>query len=316
MGTLVPSALRKHINSGQLDPVYLVLGADEYEKDEIVDTFESVVEEELRPFNVDRFDGLDAGSQSSKLSLGGVLGALQTLPMMAPKRVVIAQRAELLLQPKRESESTLRDLALLEEYLDDPAPTTTLVLIAERLDERRRISKSLKVSATVIQCGELKTQADAVRWITRQAKAAGVAMEPGAVRELSTRIGPDVRRLRGELDRLFLFASGQERISESDVREVAGAAVSLDDWAVTDAIQGGETATALRELALLIDGGAVPQMLLGQLAWVVRTRLSGQRLAPAIDAVFRADSDLKRSAAEPRVLLEKLVIKLCAAKVN
>ena len=316
MGTLAPSALRKHINSGQLDPVYLVLGADEYEKDEIVDAFESVVEEELRPFNVDRFDGLDAGSQSSKLSLGDVLGALQTLPMMAPKRVVIAQRAELLLHPKRESESTLRDLTLLEKYLENPAQTTTLVLIAESLDDRRRISKRLNDSAMVVRCGNLENVSDAAHWINRQAKAVGIAMEPGAVRELSSRIGPDVRRLRGELDRLFLFASGQDSVRESDVREVAGAAVSLDDWAVTKAIENGQTATALRELALLIDGGAVPQMLLGQLAWVVRTRLSGQRLAPAIDAVFRADSDLKRSAAEPRVLLEKLVIQLCAAKAN
>ena len=61
MGTLTPSALRQQIHSGQLESVYLVLGADEHEKDEISDTFESAVEEDLRPFNVDRFDGLDAG---------------------------------------------------------------------------------------------------------------------------------------------------------------------------------------------------------------------------------------------------------------
>ncbi len=316
MGALAPSALRRHIDSGQLAPVYLVLGSDEHEKDEIADTFESVVEEELRPFNVDRFNGLDAASQSSKVSLGDVLGALQTLPMMSPKRVVIAQRAELLLHPTRESETTTRDLALLGEYLDDPAQATILVLIAESLDDRRRISKQLKANATVIQCGELADVSDAARWINRQAKASGVAMEAEAVRVLASRIGPDVRRLRGELDRLFLFASGQERIRESDVHEVAGAAVSLDDWAVANAIEKGQTATALRELALMIDGGAVPQMLLGQLAWVVRTRLAGPRLVPAINFVFRADTDLKRSAADPRMLLEKLVIQLCTFKTN
>ncbi len=311
MGTLAPSALAKHINSGQLDPVYLVLGADEYEKDEIAGIFESAVEEELRPFNIDRFDGLDAGGQSSKVSLGDVLGALKTLPMMTSKRIVIAHRAELLLQPTRESETASHDLALLEDYLDDPAETTTLVLIAESLDERRRVSKSLKANATVIQCGALVDVSDAVRWINRRAKAAGIAMEADAVRKLARRIGPDVGRLRGELDRLFLFAAGQKGISASDVQEVVGAAVSLDDWAVTKAIEKGQTAVALRELALLIDGGAVPQMLLGQLAWVVRSRLSGPRLAPAIDLVFRADTDLKRSTTEPRLVLEKLVVELC-----
>ena len=44
METLVPSALLKQLKSGQFDPVYLILGADEHEKDEIVDAFEAVIE--------------------------------------------------------------------------------------------------------------------------------------------------------------------------------------------------------------------------------------------------------------------------------
>ena len=316
MNVLVPSAVLKQIKSGQLNPVYLILGADEYEKDEIVDAFEAVVEEDLRPFNVDRFDGMDAGSKSTKVTLADVLGALQALPMMTARRIIVVKRADLLLRSGPESEETTRNLALLKEYLDDPAPTAILVLTAESLDGRQGISKHLKSNATVIQCGVLEDPSDAERWLSRQAKAVGVAMEAEAVRELASRIGPDVRRLRGELDRLLLFTSGQERISASDVREIAGAAVSLDDWAVTKAIEKGQTATALRELALLIDGGAVPQMLLGQLAWVVRTRLSGPRLVPAINFVFRADKALKRSAVEPRVILEKLVVQLCSAKAN
>lgn len=313
MDALAPSALRKHIDSGKLDPVYLVLGTDEYEKDEIVETFESVVEEELRPFNVERFDGLDAVSQSPKLSLGNVLDGLQMLPMITSKRVVIVQRAELLLQPTRESETTSRYLALFEEYLGDPAQTATLVLIAESLDDRRRISKKLKATATVIECGKLEDVSGAARWINRQAKAAGVAMEADAVRELARRIGPNISRLRGELDRLFLFGSGQERISASDVLEVAGAAVSLHAWAVARAIEKRQTATALRELALLIDGGAVPHMLLGQLRYVAAENLKS---IAGIDAVFRADKALKRSAGEPRVVLEKLVVQLCTVKEN
>ena len=314
MGGLAPSALRNQIDSGQLDPVYLVRGTDEYEKDEIVETFESAVEEELRPFNVDRFDGMDA----AKVSVGDLLGALKTLPMMAPKRLVVVRRAEVLLKPPlSETDKTQKlDLELLEKYLDDPAHTTILVFIAEGLNGNWRISKKLKATATVIECGKLENESDAGRWISRQVKAVGVAMEAEAVRELASRIGPDVRRLRGELDRLLLFTSGQERISVSDVREVAGAAVSLDNWAVANAIEKGQTATALRELALMFDGGAVPQMLLGQLAWVVRTRLSGPRLVTAVNHVFRADKALKSSAAEPQVILEKLVVQLCTAKVN
>ena len=35
---------------------------------------------------------------------------------------------------------------------------------------------------------------------------------------------------------------------------------------------------------------------------------------PAVDALFRTDLDLKQSGGDPRVLLERLVVELCAGK--
>ena len=305
MGALTPAALRKQITAGQLDPVYLVLGADEYEKGELANEFEEAIEEELRPFDVERFHG-------GEVALSAVLDAVQTLPMMAPRRIVITLRAERFLQPKRESEAATRDLEAFEAYLGKPASTATLVLVAEGLDERRRISKRLLSRATVVRCGELEDVTDAQRWIRAQTKNAGVEAEPAAVRLLAGIVGPDIARLRGEVDRLLLYAAGQTRITVADVREVAGPSAAHDDWAVARAIERGSTAHALRELALVLDAGAVPYMVLGQLAWVARTRLAGARVGPAIEAVFRTDLALKRSAGEPRVLLERLVVTLCS----
>jgi DNA polymerase III delta subunit len=54
-------------------------------------------------------------------------------------------------------------------------------------------------------------------------------------------------------------------------------------------------------------------MVLGQLAWFVREKLADPRRIPAaIDALFRTDVDLKSSGGDPRVLLERLVVELCA----
>ena len=55
-------------------------------------------------------------------------------------------------------------------------------------------------------------------------------------------------------------------------------------------------------------------MLLGQLAWVARSRLDPARTGPAIDAVFRTDRALKQSGGDPRVLLERLVAELCRGR--
>lgn len=306
MSTLTPATLRRQITTGALDPVYLVLGDDEHEKAELANEFEDVVDEGLRAFNVERFRGGD-------VPLGIVLDALRTLPMMAPRRIVTGIRAERWLMPKRDSQASTRDLEALERYLEMPVSHATLVLVVTDLDERRRISKRLHDSATIVRCGALENVADAERWIRARLKAAGKAGEPAAIRLLAAVVGPDMGRLRGEVERLLVYALDQLSISVDDVRTVVGPAAAHDDWAVAKAIEQGAAAVALRELALALDAGAPPQMVLGQLGWVARSRLAPSRVRGAIDAVFRTDLNLKRSAGEPRVLLERLVVELCGS---
>jgi DNA polymerase III delta subunit len=110
---------------------------------------------------------------------------------------------------------------------------------------------------------------------------------------------------------------GQATITLDDVREVAGPAALQDDWAMTNAIEGGRGGEALRQLALMLDAGAPAEKILGQLGWMVRTKFPAAApgsLSGAVQALFRTDLALKRSAGEPRILLERLVVELCAGK--
>jgi DNA polymerase III delta subunit len=67
----------------------------------------------------------------------------------------------------------------------------------------------------------------------------------------------------------------------------------------------------LRELALALADGKAPEMILGQLRWLVETQLDSSRIPTAVEALYRTDLDLKTSAGDPRVLLERLVVELC-----
>jgi len=98
---------------------------------------------------------------------------------------------------------------------------------------------------------------------------------------------------------------------------VVGPAALQDDWAMTNAIEAGQAAEALRQLALMFDSGAPAEKILGQLGWLVRSKfpaLAAADVRPAIEALFRTDLDLKRSAGDPRVLIERLIVELCAGK--
>jgi len=313
-----PARVREHIESGKPDPVYLLFGEDEVEKSALAAEFSALVEEELQPFNVER---IHAGEMTTGERLadgvGQIVAAARTLPMMSPRRVVVVSQADAVLMPKRESEAAARATADLEALLNDPEPLTVLVLVAGSLDRRSRLFKLLDKQATVVQCGVLADQADAERWVRNRVVAGGSQIEPAAARLVAQRAGPDLPRLRGDVDRLLLYTLGRKSISVDDVRELVGPAALQDDWALTNAIEAGQGGEALRQLALLFDSGAVPEKILGQLGWLVRSKfpmIAPARLATAVEAVFRTDGDLKRSAGEPRVLLERLVVELSERK--
>jgi DNA polymerase III delta subunit len=203
-------------------------------------------------------------------------------------------------------------LEALEEYLLQPSPHAVLVFVAtEWLNGNLKPVKLLEKLATVVECDPLAGSRGAVEWVMAEAAGEGVRVEPAAARLLASLAGGDIARLRAEFERAVLFASGEGIISEAAVREVASAPTTQDPWALTNAIQQGETGRALRELALKLDGGEYPPMILGQLRWYVATKMSPRRVPAAVDALFRTDLALKSSGGDPRVLLERLVVELC-----
>jgi DNA polymerase III delta subunit len=328
VATRSPADVRRQIAAGDTDPVYLLQGEDDVEKFALASEFAELVEEGLRAFNVER---IHAGEMTSgdRLADGvaSLVIAVRTLPMMSPRRVIIVAQAETLLAPKRESEAATRALDDLEALLEKPERLATLVFVAAAIDKRTRMFKLLSKHATLVDCGSPNDVASAERWVRTRIAAAGVEIEPAGARALATLAGfPDrpsdkktgnVKRLRGEVDRLLLYAAGQKKIGMNDVREVAGPAALQDDWALPNAIEAGQGGEALRQLSMMFDAGAPAEKILGQLGWLVRAKfpqVAPRELEGAIDALFRTDLDLKRSAGDPRVLLERLVVELCEGK--
>jgi DNA polymerase-3 subunit delta len=313
MPNATPGAVRKQIAAGRPDAIYLLQGADEVEKSALAQEFEALVEAGLRPFNVERVQAADWTS-GDRLSAGvaAIGAAVRTLPMMAPRRVVVVLHAETLLVPRRESEAATRALEAFEILLEQPDPQAVLVLVAAAIDRRLKVFKLLARQATIVDCGVLESVADAEHWVRNQVAARGVRIEPAAARLLAQRAGADIIRLRDEVDRLLLYALGQPTIGVTEARDVAGPSALQDDWGMPNAIEAGNGAEALRQLALLLDAGVPFEKILGQLAWLVRTKLpKGEPIRGAVDALLRTDLDLKRSAGEPRILLERLVVELC-----
>ena len=328
------SEVRARIAKRTPDPVYLLLGDDDAELSRLASDMTALVEDELRAFNVERMYCGEKGVTAT-----AIVESARMLPMMSDRRVVLVLRGEKLLKPKRrggkqaeiEAEDPAdgepaTDLDALGAYVQDPSPSTTLVIVACDIDKTRRAAKTLLKHATIVEAWGLKGEKSprfvdlraaarmAEQMIRKAVAEAGQQIDPAAARLVAERAGADIVRLRGDIERLMLYTVGKPKISLADAQEVVSPEASHDDWAVTNAIRNRNAGEALRQLALALDAGAVPYMILGQLGWFVRDRLGEsdpRRVPAAIEALFRVDLDLKSSGGDPRVLLERLVVELC-----
>jgi DNA polymerase III subunit delta len=333
MPTTSPQTVRKQLAQGKADPVYLIVGDDEAEMSRLAGDVSALVEDELRAFNLERLYATDRS-----VTPAAIVESARTFPMMGDRRVVIVLRAEKILKPKRrgkvveeaepasDDDEPSGDADVLEAYVTAPESRNVLVFVANDVDRTRRLYKTIQKHATIVECWGLKGAKDArldLRQVARTAEAlvrqavadAGQQIDSAAARLVAERAGTDIATLRGDVDRLLLYAAGKSKIDLKDVQEVVSAETAQDDWAVTTAIQRGDTAEALRQIALALESGSVPYMILGQLGWFVREKLPAadpRRVPAAVEALFRTDIELKSSGGDPRVLLERLVAELCS----
>ena len=321
------SAVRKQIADRQPEPIYLLVGDDDALMSTLTSELSSLIEDELRAFNLERLYATDKGVTPTS-----VVEAARTLPMLGDRRLVIVLRAEKILKPKRrgkaaeddeiggEEEDPPSDLDVLEAYVKQPERGTTLVLVAADVDRQRKVFKALLKHAAIVECWGLRAAPDlrsaqrAAEQFVRDAMGdSGQQIDAAALKLVAGRAGMDIAQLRGDVDRLLLYTAGKAKITLQDVQEIVSGETSQDDWAVTNAISRRNAAEALRELNLALDAGGISYKILGQLAWFVREKLvhDPRRIGPAVEALFRTDVELKSSGGDPRVLLERLVVELC-----
>jgi DNA polymerase III subunit delta len=336
MPALTREALATQAKAGSLLSLYLIVGDDEQAKDEAIAALIGAIPEDLRGFNVERVSAAD----SDPVELTSVA---RTLPLLGDHRLIIVTRAERWFSPRRKGKAAdepdreaedpeadaSTDSAALLEYLESPEPMSSVVFVAADVNRTIRSTKALVKHAAVVECWGLKDAKEvrggaavrdalqrAGRYVTTELKKAGLTIDRQALGPLLEHAGLDMATLRNDVERLALYCHGASKVTLDDVREVVSGSALIDAWAIVNAIERGDTREGLRQLGLTLEIGAAPYMVLGQLAWFVRSRLpaivgpQSQQLAAAVEAVFAADLAMKSSGGEARVLLERLVVQL------
>jgi DNA polymerase-3 subunit delta len=216
-----------------------------------------------------------------KLDFSTVRNELDTLPFLAPCRVVVVENADPFVTDHRPA---------LEQYAAKPSSVGVLILDVKTFPETTKLAKALP-DAAKITCKappQYKLPAWCVEWAKSHHKK---KLAPDAAELLVELVGSGMGLLDQELGKLASAVGEKPGIAAEDVERFVGRSKSADVFRILDAIGEGRPGEALSILEDLFAEGEDPMAILGpltaqlrKLAAVGRLTADGLALGPAMDA--------------------------------
>ena len=295
------------IRGGNLASVYLIHGSEKFLRDVCVRAVrEAVLEEGAGAFNHDKFDWETARA-------GAVAAAAETLPFMAPRRLVEVRGFDKV----NEGEA-----GIILSLLKIPPPQAVLLFVCDKADNRRTVFRRMGEVGLALRV-ETPSERELPAWLTLQAKGLGISLRPDAASLLVDMVEPSMGRLRGELEKLAAYLGPDGEANEAAVRELVGRSKVEAMFKLADALAEGTTGRALALIGQLVETGTSPIMLLGVLRnqirrWTIAKAAIRQGMAPDEMAKLLgvppfAIDRLRRQVAKPSpVFLRGLYRKLLA----
>jgi DNA polymerase-3 subunit delta len=251
MGTITREELRRALKGGQVEPLYLLFGPEAYLRDAAVRviTDAALKGTPLREFNESSFSLASADVQQA-------IAAAEQMPMMAGRRVVRITDFGRLREADEEA---------LVRYVTRPAETSVVVFVADDLDKRRRLSKTLMDVCMSVEFAQLK-DAELAAWARDRLKHLNAYADERALRQIVALTGASVRQLATELEKLATAALPGGQITMETVDALVGRSRELSNFELSDHLIARDRRRALETLRKLLDDGAEPVMLIGLLA--------------------------------------------------
>ncbi|HLG21200.1 MAG TPA: DNA polymerase III subunit delta [Candidatus Manganitrophaceae bacterium] len=244
----------KSLEQNRFSPLYLISGAEPFLIRRLLDRFrEKAIDPGARDFNYDLFQG-------ETLNPEEVIMIAQTFPVCSPRRLIIVQDADLIKD----------DRELFLGYIENPSPTTVLILTAEKPDMRRKLFVALKKKGAPITCQPLYDN-ELSRWIAQEGEKRGLRFSEEGLLYLKERLGRELYLLEGEIDKIALYLitedlpSAASEVSLKIVQEVVGGGRAHSIFELTDAVAEKDLKEAFGLLSSLLDGGEHPLFILTML---------------------------------------------------
>jgi len=206
-----------------------------------------------------------------------VLTAVRTLPMMAPRRFVLVRsvdrwEAATVKSEAKEKGSSVHPMDRLLAYASKPVDTTCLVLLADKLDRRRKLASVAKKGGFLVECDTL-SRAALPRFIEKEATDRGHVIARDVADYLAEIAGPDLSAVVDAVERLSLYVGEGAPILEDNVASCVTRIRPSSVWELLDAVARRDAAAALAILSDVYELQDRGLRLVGLLSWSTRQLL-------------------------------------------
>jgi len=211
-------------------PLYWLEGDEDYFIDEVMEYAEKrILSESEAEFNQTIFYGKDA-------NWADIVNACRRYPMFAERQVVLLKEAQ-----------QMKDIEKLEGYVENPLPSTILIVSykGKTLDGRQKFSKLVKKKGEVFQSKKMyENQLPA--WINGYIDANGLTINPKALSLLVDHIGNDLSRIVNEIEKLSLNLGKANNITEDDIEKYIGISKEYNIFELQNALSRKDQPKAIR----------------------------------------------------------------------
>jgi DNA polymerase-3 subunit delta len=219
------------IKSGNLKPIYFLMGEEAYYIDKISDFIEAnVLSEDERGFNQMVLYGRD-------VTIEDVVSNAKRYPMMAEYQVIIV----------KEAQDLSRTIEKLVDYAKQPQPSTVLVLNYKykTIDKRKALYKTLQKGAVIYESKKLYEN-QVADWIRRVLSTKNYTIVPKAAQMLVEFLGTDLSKINNELDKLQIILPKGTQISPEHIEENIGISKDFNNFELRHAIGEKNTIKTFR----------------------------------------------------------------------
>jgi DNA polymerase-3 subunit delta len=213
------------------------------------------------------------------LRLSDIRHHADAMPFLAPKRLVILTNYVASLGNKR------KELEAFIAYVAHLAPTTDLVLVEQEVLERRHPLLKVAGEGGVVHFAGLDKN-NVQAWLIKRAQALGGSIEANAANLLGRLVGPELRTLNNELEKLTLYTKGQRPIKTADVELLVPYTEEAERFGMSNAIGQRNAKKAYDQLHKELDEGKNPLAILAGIAGQIRSLIevkdmAERRMSPA-----------------------------------